>query len=93
MEIGPAAGFTAEWLFLRGQGFEEEYSGARLNPGIRLGFDAAWLIGRQWSFFVAPGLRAFPLRYRLVVEPVGAVGYTSRLWLGLELGVRAEPFD
>ncbi len=93
MALGPAAGFTAEWIFLRGKGFAEDHAGARLNPGATLGIEANWPLSRQWSFFAATRMRAFPRRYRLVVEPVGAVGYTPRLWFGLELGVRAEPFD
>ncbi|HVY37587.1 MAG TPA: hypothetical protein VHM31_06615 [Polyangia bacterium] len=84
--LGAAAGVSLTPFTLRGQGLMSPSPGTRLDVGGRLELAARW-VGHALAPFVAAHVEYFPRAYDIDVTPLGAIGKTAPVQVGLSAGV------
>jgi len=86
VELDAAAGVSLTPFTLRGQGLMSPSPGTRLDVGGRIELAARWA-GHALAPFVAAHVEYFPRTYDVDVMPLGPIGRTAPLQVGLSAGV------
>jgi hypothetical protein len=90
LAIAGAAGLSLVPLTVRAQGIEDARAQTRIDSGARLAV-ALWLRATpRLRPFVDLHAEIFPSPHHLVVDPLGDIGTTGRLWLGAAAGLAFE---
>ena len=95
--VAGAVGAALVPLTLRADGIDGAPSSTRLDAGVRLALDLAFLATPRLAPFIGIHAEIFPRAYELDVGPpgsvgsVGSVGSTGRFWLGASVGLSFEP--
>lgn len=91
--IGPrlvlagAVGAALVPLTLRGEGLDGGSQATRLDAGVRLALELRIRATPRLAPFVGLHAEIFPRAYQLDVDPLGTVGSTGRLWVGVSVGL------
>ena len=88
--LAGAVGAALVPLTLSGEGIPDARSTTRLDAGFRLAAELMFRATPRFRPFVDLHAELFPRPYELVVDPLGNVGTTGRLWLGAAVGVAFE---
>ena len=86
VELAGAAGLSLTPFTLRGQGLATQLASTRLDTGVRVAFAARWT-RHALAPFAEVHLEWFPRTYAVWVMPLGDVGNTAPLQVGLSVGV------
>ena len=90
LAIAGAAGAALVPLTVRATAIDGGPSSTRLDAGIRLAFELRFRATPRLAPFVDLHAEFFPRAYELQVDPLGTIGSTGRLWLGVSAGVAFE---
>jgi hypothetical protein len=72
---------------LRGEGLAGSSRATRLDAGVRLAVELRIRATPRLAPSVGLHAEIFPRDYQLDVEPLGTVGSTGRLWVGVSAGL------
>jgi hypothetical protein len=86
VELAAAAGLSLTPFTLRGQGLSTTLAGTRLDTGARVAFAARWT-RHALAPFAEAHVEWFPRTYAVWVMPLGELGNTAPLQVGLSVGV------
>ncbi|HVT10118.1 MAG TPA: hypothetical protein VHO67_21805, partial [Polyangia bacterium] len=86
VELGASAGVALTPFTLRGQGLMSPSPGTRLDVGARIELAARW-IGHALAPFVAARVEYFPRTYDVDAMPLGTIGTTAPVQVGLSAGL------
>ena len=86
VELVGALGVSLTPFTLRGQGLMPQSPGTRLDVGGRAEFAARWT-GHPVAPFAGVHVEYFPRTYDIAVMPLGAIGTTAPLQVGLSAGL------
>ncbi len=86
LEVRAGVGASLTPLTLRGQGLETTQPVTRFEVGARLALELR-VLARAFAPFASLHLEYFPRTYELAVAPLGDVGSTAPLQIGLAAGV------
>lgn len=91
-QLGPTLGLVLDFLHLEGEGegVDRPQSSLRMSAGGLLGVDVQLWLSDRVGLWLRPQLQAFPMAYRLAVDPNGSLGQTPQLWLSAQLGLQAR---
>ena len=87
LAVAGAVGAALVPLTLRGEGLDASSQATRLDAGVRLAVELRVRATPRLAPFVGLHAEIFPRAYQLDVEPLGTVGSTGRLWLGVSAGL------
>ena len=87
LAVGGAVGAALVPLTLRGEGLDGGSQSTRLDAGVRLAVELRIRATPRLAPFVDVHAEIFPRAYQLDVDPIGTVGSTGRLWLGVSAGL------
>jgi hypothetical protein len=90
LAVAGAVGGALVPITLRGEGLEGGSQATRLDAGVRLAFELRIRATPRLAPFVDLHAEIFPRAYQLDVDPLGTVGSTGRLWLGVSVGLSFE---
>lgn len=89
LEVGAALGASLTPFTLHGQGLDTTLPVTRFDAGARLALELK-VTGRALAPFASLHVEYFPRTYEIVVAPLGNIGTTAPLQLGLSVGVAFE---
>jgi hypothetical protein len=87
LAVAGAVGAALVPLTLRGEGLDGGSQSTRLDAGIRLAVELRIRATPRLAPFVDLHAEIFPRAYQLDVDPLGTVGSTGRLWVGVSVGL------
>jgi len=85
--LAGAVGAALVPLTLRGEGLDGGSQATRLDAGVRLAVELRIRATPRLAPFVGLHAEIFPRAYQLDVDPLGTVGSTGRLWVGVSAGL------
>jgi hypothetical protein len=91
LAVAGAVGAALVPLTLRADGIDGAPSSTRLDAGVRLALELAFLATPRLAPFIGIHAEIFPRAYELDVNPPGDIGSTGRFWLGASVGLSFEP--
>jgi hypothetical protein len=87
LAVAGAVGAALVPLTLRGEGLDGGSQATRLDAGVRLAVELRIRATPRLAPFVDLHAEIFPRAYQLDVDPLGTVGSTGRLWVGVSAGL------
>ena len=87
LAVAGAVGAALVPLTLRGEGLDGGSQSTRLDAGVRLAVELRIRATPRLAPFVDVHAEIFPRAYQLDVDPLGTVGSTGRLWVGVSAGL------
>ena len=87
LAVAGAVGAALVPLTVRGEGLDGGSQSTRLDAGVRLAVELRIRATPRLAPFVDLHAEIFPRAYQLDVDPIGTVGSTGRLWLGVSAGL------
>jgi hypothetical protein len=79
--LEPRLGVAADLLVMRGVDVLAPREETRLDVGVDVGAQGTLGLGAGWAIGLAVDARAFPIQYRLIIEPNGVENRTPTFWL------------
>jgi len=85
--LAGAVGAALVPLTLHARGIDGAPSSTRLDAGVRLAVELQIRATPRLAPFIGVHAELFPRAYQLDVDPLGTVGSTGRLWVGVSAGL------
>jgi hypothetical protein len=85
-ELSATAAFSAAALLVEGRDVSPARSSARFDPAARLGFGLRWWFSARLGVELAAAVDVALHPLDVLVDPVGVVGQTPRVWIGVGMG-------
>jgi hypothetical protein len=85
-ELGGTAAFSAATLLVEGRDVAPARSSARFDPAARLVVGLRWWFSARLGVELAAAVDVALHPLDVLVDPVGVVGQTPRVWIGFGLG-------
>lgn len=85
-ELGGTVAFSAATLLVEGRDVSPARSSARFDPAARLVVGLRWWFSARLGVELAAAVDIALHPLDVLVDPVGVVGQTPRVWIGFELG-------
>ena len=85
-EVSGTVAFSAAALLVEGRDVAPARSSARFDPAVRLVVGVRWWASARLGVELAAGVDVALHPLDVLVDPVGVVGQTPRVWIGFGLG-------